>query len=745
MNAVAERAPMSDRQTMQGPWRVEADTLPEMAYDHYRHALIHETSSIKAYLAPKHQERTILVAPKGYGKTLLLIAKKKSFLEARSGQIVMAENRFIDRPLGIFPVIKRELLDLLSSDYEFWKSLWKISLSLSAIKAFARATRERPTDRALLDHDWYSRIIGDDHKYFEAGEIFADLLSQDYKYIINIIAKSNAIFPYFNRINTQIVFFIDNVDEYFRPVLEDRSARTSGRHSLYRNRSNAVWSLAQIALASVAYELEKTNHHIKIYCTIRHEAFLKMPEVESDAFQISGRCAKIEYTRDDLEKIFLKNIEITAKERLVDPDNPDAMLRLVSEANELVEHRFVAKPEPIFDYFLRHTLYRPRDLMFIGGEIVKIDPSQRSAQAIRAAVDTATKTIVDSIFGEMRPFFTVPNRELLFRRIEANVLTIDQLAEVSGAYVSDLGGAAPGDPDDEVGHPFSVLHKLGLLGTVRLEFGNQGRWRQRFLQPTEIQINTDPTLPDSEYYLIHPALDQSIYERSAGKFTRGYDTRNIIGNQLEWTDPIAYSFVLKGDMVGYSHVMNSELYEIVTRKLYEWAREICRDLTYADVSGGDSILLIDGSSERIVRCARELVRRAGEFQERPMKMRFGGAAGPIAFERMRRMHNGSWDTITVPMGLALRTSALLEPLATPGCALVEERFHQFANGRDAHDASIDGRGVRNAEEFSGNTVTALSGADMPGIEFDRNENKFILRKNLQDAPYPTKLWKIELG
>ena len=207
---------MSERHLSQGPWRVEADTLPEMAYDHYRHSLIHETSSIKAYLAPKHQERTILVAPKGYGKTLLLIAKKKSFLEARSGQIVMAENRFIDRPLGIFPVIKRELLDLLSSDYEFWKSLWKISLSLSAIKAFARATRERPTDRALLDHNWYGRIIADDHKYFEAGEIFADLLSQDYKYIINIIAKSHVIFPYFNRINTQIVFFIDNVDEYFR-------------------------------------------------------------------------------------------------------------------------------------------------------------------------------------------------------------------------------------------------------------------------------------------------------------------------------------------------------------------------------------------------------------------------------------------------------------------------------------------------------------------------------------------------
>ena len=735
---------MTERQPIQGPWRVEADTLPEMAYDHYRHTLIHETSSIKAYLAPKHQERTILVAPKGYGKTLLLIAKKKSFLEARSGQIVMAENRFIDRPLGIFPVIKRELLDLLASDYEFWKSLWKISLSLSAIKAFARATRERPTDRALLEHDWYGRIIADDHKYFEAGEIFADLLSQDYKYIIHIIARSNAVFPYFNRINTQIVFFIDNVDEYFRPVLEDRSAQTSGRHSLYRNRSNAVWSLAQIALASVAYELEKTNHHIKIYCTIRHEAFLKMPEVESDAFQISGRCTKIEYTRDDLEKIFVKNIDITAKERLVDPDHLDAMLRLVGEANKAVKHRFVSRPEAIFDYFLRHTLYRPRDLMFIGGEIVKIDPSQRSAQPIRAAVETATKTIVDSIFGEMRPFFTVPNRELLLRRIEANVLTLDQLDEVSAAYVADLGDASR-DPDGEMGHPFSVLHKLGLLGTVRLEFGNQGRWRQCFLQPTEIQISNDNELPVSEYYLIHPALDQSIYERSAGKFTRGYDTRNIIGNQLEWEDPITYSFVLKGDMVGYSQVMNSELYEIVTRKLYEWAREICRDLMFVDVSGGDSILMIDGSAERIVRCATELVRRADDFQERPMKMRFGGAAGPIAFERMRRMHNGSWDTITVPMGLALRTSALLEPLAAPGCVLVEERFHQFANGRDARGDAIADSAPQDAKEFSGKLMAPLSQLDVPDIDYDRDDQKFVLRKNLLDPPYHTRLWKIELG
>ena len=187
--------------------------------------------------------------------------------------------------------------------------------------------------------------------------------------------------------------------------------------------------------------------------------------------------------------------------------------------------------------------------------------------------------------------------------------------------------------------------------------------------------------------------------------------------------------------------MNSELYEIVTRKLYEWAREICRDLMFVDVSGGDSILLIDGSSARIVRCAKELVRRAGEFQERPMKMRFGGAAGPITFERMRRMHNGSWDTITVPMGLALRTSALLEPLAAPGCALVEERFHQFAGGRDA----FDGNALQHGDESSGKFMAPLSQSDVPKIDYDHDDQKFIIRKNLLDPPYHTSLWKIELG
>ena len=127
-----------------------------------------------------------------------------------------------------------------------------------------------------------------------------------------------------------------------------------------------------------------------------------------------------------------------------------------------------------------------------------------------------------------------------------------------------------------------------------------------------------------------------------------------------------------------------------------------------------------------------------------MKMRFGGAAGPIAFERMRRMHNGSWDTITVPMGLALRTSALLERHAPTGSALVEERFHEFGGSPAIRHDDIDSNTAHQSMELSRQFMAPLSAADLPDIDFDRTDQKFVLRKNLLDPPYYTRLWQINL-
>jgi hypothetical protein len=88
------------------------------------------------------------------------------------------------------------------------------------------------------------------------------------------------------------------------------------------------------------------------------------------------------------------------------------------------------------------------------------------------------------------------------------------------------------------------------------------------------------------------------------------------------------------------------------------------------------------------------------------------------------------------MGLALRTSALLEPLAAPGCALVEERFHQFAGGREKRSDAIDGSALQDVEELAGKFMAPLSQSDLADIDYDRDDQKFILRKNLLDLCPP---------
>ena len=126
-------------------------------------------------------------------------------------------------------------------------------------------------------------------------------------------------------------------------------------------------------------------------------------------------------------------------------------------------------------------------------------------------------------------------------------------------------------------------------------------------------------------------------------------------------------------------------------------------------------------------------------------MRFGGAAGPIAFTHTRRMHNGSWDTITVPFGLALRTSALLEPHAPPDCVVVEEKFHEFGSRWPVNGNGFD-RTRASAEQISEELVMIpVSKSDVPNIDYDRHDEKFVVRKNLLDPPYNTRLWKIDLG
>src|SRR5262249_45833356 len=152
-----------------------------------------------------------------------------------------------------------------------------------------------------------------------------------------------------------------------------------------------------------------------------------------------------------------------------------------------------------------HTLYRPRDLMLIGGKIAEIPAVDRTQERLRAAVDQAASEIVRHYLDEMRGCAHVPDR-LLFRLTPSNTRARSDLTRVAKAYADRMKAKQPDGVDP---HPSCAVYGLGLLGVVRRS--REQKDVKIFRQPHDLE-HAEPklALPAERLYLIHPALDDTI-------------------------------------------------------------------------------------------------------------------------------------------------------------------------------------------------------------------------------------------
>ena len=252
---------------------------------------------------------------------------------------------------------------------------------------------------------------------------------------------------------------------------------------------------------------------------------------------------------------------------------------------------------------------------------------------------------------------------------------------------------------------------------------------QRFILPNDVSFRNHHGLRATVgYYLIHPAMDHMISQYAGAEYLIEYHRDNVIGNGVIWKDPFTSMLVLKGDMFGYSRVMESEHYPAIAHKMHEWAESACNKLHYYEVSGGDSILMIDKSYKRLIAAASSLLGMASKYKEIPLTYRFGGAAGPISFQNFKRRARGRNESVTIPIGMALRTSSRIEPYAPKGALIIEECFYN------------------QIEQYVEDLECKLLGKDdIPGLEFDHIVGSFNIRKNVLDPSIKTKLYVISLN
>src|SRR5262247_154755 len=109
---------------------VDADDI-RVEEDLYE-SILHRTREIEGFLSSDRDDKFIVIGTKGFGKTLLLKAKR--ILYQREGRATCLPARvLLDKPIGD-KIFSRELLAFLSVSALPWSKLWLTAIAVTILK-----------------------------------------------------------------------------------------------------------------------------------------------------------------------------------------------------------------------------------------------------------------------------------------------------------------------------------------------------------------------------------------------------------------------------------------------------------------------------------------------------------------------------------------------------------------------------------------------------------------------------------
>ncbi|MCX4245075.1 serine/threonine-protein kinase [Paraliomyxa miuraensis] len=450
---------------------------------------------------------------KGLGKTLLLTYKR--FLlsaqyqgsEGRSpaGIKFVPEGRPYLDLMGDLPSVSQAEIELMSS-LARCKRIWGFGFRVCAISH--QPGLLGPEDAEDLDE--FPRRLKAMLRGRGAAEptiVVKELLGLSYAQLNRLIDQSESFLEYKLRsLHSPMFIFVDKLDQALRSLPRE------------------AWVHMQAGMIEAAWDLMNTNTHIKIFATIREEAFASY---ESDIkTNLYGATSTLRYTKRDLQELLEKLTFFY--ERL--PLRDFVILDTVSTQS--------SRSEPAFDFIFRHTLGRPRDLVIIASEISRHRESLDERTFKRLVQDTSASILVSNVFDEMRVFLEVlcergPRGKFL-ASLPYNILPHDEVVElwcrfhgVDRDYYELHGREA-----EDVYHPFRELYDCGLLGIVVRDASSERR-SQRFRQPHDAVAGSQRQLPRSSHYLLHPALSALVAQLAAGGDFEPF-RQIVVGHEQPW-------------------------------------------------------------------------------------------------------------------------------------------------------------------------------------------------------------------
>jgi class 3 adenylate cyclase len=635
-------------------WTVDADDI-RVAED-LDEALLHRTPEIDTFLSLERDDKFIVIGTKGFGKTLLLKAKR--ILYQREGRATcLPVGNLLDKPIGD-KIFGKEAIAFLAASALPWSKLWLTAVAAATLKHLGKLDDVKVTPKL-------ASLIGDEQLHGVIDHLVRLLDFSPSELQRCATDTDGYLVPRLRSVSSPVAIFIDGVDEYFNKHVETRPSHPSVTGQLSPN----VWYFAQLGLVQVAYELRRINHHLKVFAAVRKEAFARLQTtVMSQQYQ--GSAIDIVYPIESLREIFANNIRLEKASRMVLPDRLRTDPVEAFLGRKKVLHVHTGEHEGAFDYIGRNTLLRPRDLMTIGERLTALRPEERrNEDRLKEAVNRAATEIAHEYLSEIAPYVGNVGLEELLRRLPGPILTRDDVEKLFRAHNADIG---TGDER----HVFCALYRVGLLGHLHHDW-LRGEWVQRFLRPGEGTLEPDGVLPRATHYLVHPVLSD-VVGRLNPAYLQQIDRVNIVGYGRPWRGtPSADSAVttrmlcvLTGDVHGFGGLMRARADAPVRRALEEAVRKWASEAVAAEAHAGDAVWVVHDDPVALGQIARQLLDDVYRAPGQP-RLRIALHHGEV--QTRRQASDGS---LAIAGGDAVLCAARIEPHVEPGQIWASEEFCQ---------------------------------------------------------------------
>lgn len=495
---------------MRQPWPL--DGITEFSRNDEAPSQIIKTGMIDSYLSVgDHDDKFFLIGSKGLGKTTLLSYKSHLYREQHAGsykyspftnelteKLVIETNTFSQDEIFRF----RHITD--------WETLWKLTLWILCFKY-----------SGLEINPEVERLINGKSRL---GTIFSELLSNRGK--ISMFPRFiNEFIDRSNQIQSGVAIFIDDVDQAF-----EQSILNNEHYSDYYNAGHVkpvveIWINGQNALISAIYSIYRQNRHIKIFATIRAEAFHCIKAQQKPNY--GHHVVQLIYGKLDIKDIFIKNIELIPKDALVFKTGKTPLEKFLGFDTNM-KHRFAVdyqnnpREESAFDFLFRHTYERPREIVMMGRKLHELVtqktyrdlPLREKMEQVRAKITLFADTLFDDYKKQIIPEFDSQKFMQFIHSIRGNCIPKEVLKGLDPSTIS-------------------LYYNLGLLGYVKEEplGGKVGT----YLPAAEYNYSELIEIPEASYYITHPTMDEALLKPLT--YVGFYYKHAIIGNGYKFYDP----------------------------------------------------------------------------------------------------------------------------------------------------------------------------------------------------------------